>query len=303
MLLRRCGIMLLPVLSGLLVAGCLEVEVSVDMHQDGSATITERVRLSRELLELDRRLDRDPKAEDLVGRAQIDRRAEQMGEGVVVERYEVERGEDGSIEARTVYRIPDIEDLRLVNPFLAHDRVGRVMRIQFSPMYEPRTGWHRVGHLGMSLVTAEEAPPLPEDLEEAAPAASTPADLQTLRNLRPVFADLLSNSEVTIRLSYPDDSEHDGVGRIVLFSFRGDDLDAHGRRFLENEEVMLRILQLDFEAGIIRENVREGRHRPTGPTFRGRWWGYQRFRIPPTEHLFEKYFKGRPKSQGGDQPD
>ncbi len=303
MLLRRFGIMLLPVLSGLLVAGCLQVEVTIDMNHDGSATITERVHLSRELLELDRRLDRDPKAEDLVGRAQIDRRAEQMGEGIEVRSHEVERGEDGSIEARTVYRIPDVEDLRLVNPYLAHGRVGRVMRIRFRPMYERGSGWHRVGHLSMSLVTAEEAPPLPEDLEEAAPAASTPAEIQTLRDLRPVFADLLSESEVTIRVTYPDDSEHDGVGRIVLFSFKGDDLDAHGRHFLENEEVMLRILQLDFEAGIIRDHIHGGRRRPTGPTFRGRWYASGRFVIPPTEHLFEKYFKGRPKSQGGDQPD
>ncbi len=297
---RRILSMLLP--AALLAAGCLQVEISIKMHQDGSATIDERVHLSRELLELDRRLDREPKAEELVGRANIDRRAEQMGEGVVVESHDIERGEDGSIEARTVYRIPDIEDLRLVNPYLAHDRVGRVMRIRFSPMYERRSGWHRVGHLAMSLVTAEEAPPLPEGIEEA-PPASTPAELQTLRDLRPVFADLLSDSEVTIRITYPDDSEHDGTGTIVLFSFKGDDLDAHGRHFLENEEVMLRIMQLDFEAGIIRNHIHGGRRRPTGPTFRGRWYASGRFVIPPTEHLFDKYFKGRPRSQGGDRPD
>ncbi len=291
--LRRIG----PVLLTLLAVGCLQVDVHVEMHDDGSATITERVRLSRRLLELDERLDREPKLAEFIERANIDRRAGTMGEGLEVTGHEVEKFEDGSIESRATYAIPDITDLRLVNPFLGRGCAGHNIRIHFSPIYERIHSYHVIGEIMMSW-RVHEGPEGGGD-DEQPQRLTKPSDLQTLRNLLPVIADLLSDVEVTFRFTYPHPARHAGTETAHLFSFKGDELDAHGRRFLENEEVMLRVLQLDFDAGLIADNIRAGRRRPTGPAFNRRGWNR---RIPPTTHLFDEYYKGRPKSQGGDQP-
>ncbi len=296
--LRRYFRCLAPLVLVWLAAGCLQVEVHIEMQDDGPALVTERVRFSRRLLELDASIDGEAGIADFVERSHIDRRVKEMGEGAEVVSHEIDRREDGSIEAKTVYRIPDIEDLRLVNPWLAHGRAGRVMRIRFSPIYQRVHSFHRVGDLMMAIVPAEDAEQ-PEGEFTPALTPRNPAELQMLRDLQPIFADLLSDAEFSIRLTYPDDSEHDGKRTLALLSFKGSDIDAHGRPFRENEEVMLRILQMDFGADIIRDHVRAGGGEPV---FRGRWHAAQRFRIPPTTHLFNRYFKGRPRSQGGDQP-
>ena len=82
------------------------------------------------------------------------------------------------------------------------------------------------------------------------------------------------------------------------------DLDAHGRKFLENEELMLSILRFRMNAANIVSHTSGFPNNLTVPVARGRRpYASGRFRIRPTKALFKKYYAGRPKSQGGDMPD
>jgi hypothetical protein len=297
-----------PIVALAAVAGCLHVEVSVQMHENGGATITERVRFTRRLLELDADTPTKQKLARLLDRDAVERRASHMGKGIKIASHKVSELQDGSLESRAVYTIPEIENLRLINPFVHDAAPGRVMRIHFSPIYKRVHSYHKVGELMMYLVPAERPKRRRGDDEEP-PPPPTPAELQTLRDLQPVFADLMQGLEFKLRLTATKPISSGAIRHrksasktINLISFTASDLDAHGRKFIENEELMLSILLLRFDAPNLVQHSSGFPNNLTVPVLRGRRpYASTRFRIKPTRALFKKYYHGRPKSQGGDQ--
>jgi hypothetical protein len=183
------------------------------------------------------------------------------------------------------------------------------MKLRFTPIYKRVHSYHKVGDLMMHLVPAEK----PErrsrrDDQEKPPPPPTPLELQMLRDLQPVFVDMMEDFEVTMRLELPSAVSAGAVRDsraatriITLISFTSDDLDANGQRFIENEEVLLSLMRGRFGDAVITENVRGFPGNKMLPVFRGDIYGIGRFRIKPTRALFKKYYAGRPKSQGGDQ--
>ena len=94
-----------------------------------------------------------------------------------------------------------------------------------------------------------------------------------------------------------------GTKTITLMTFTDKDLDMYGQRFVENEELMLRLLRLDLNADVVGQHVEGFAANTTLPILRGRVpYASRRLLIWPTKALFKKYYAGRPKSQGGDQP-
>ncbi|MFO7900787.1 MAG: hypothetical protein R6V58_17220 [Planctomycetota bacterium] len=291
-------------------AGCLQIEQSITMHEDGGATIRERVRFSRPLRQLDQGTPKEQKLVRLLDRKHALLRAKQMGRGCRLVRHEVEDLQNGARESRAVYKIPNIEDLRLLNPYVQYGRPGRKMRLRFTPIYRRVHSFHKVGDLMMALVPAE-----PEERrggkDEEPPPEPTPAESQMLRDLRPVFADLMKGLQVTVKLTatkpIPGGTirhRRSGGRTITLLSFSHKDLDRHGRRFVDNEEAMLSLLRLKFQAGSICDHTTTFTNNLTVPVSRGRYpYASTRFRIKPTKALFKKYYHGRPVSQGGDVPD
>jgi len=209
-----------------------------------------------------------------------------------------------------VYKIPNIEDLRLINPYLHDAPPGRTMRLRFSPIYRRVHSYHKVGDLMMALVPAEppKRRPRPKD-PPPPPPPPTPADLQVLRDLRPVFADLMKDVQITLRLVCTKPvslgairNRQSASKTITLLSFRDTDLDAYGRKFIDNEELMLSILRFRMNAANIVTHTSGFPNNLTVPVARGsRPYASGRFRIKPTRALFMKYYHGRPKSQGGDK--
>jgi hypothetical protein len=281
------------------------------MHEDGGATIAERVRFSRKLLELDHQTPGDVKLVRLLERKAVEERMAHMGKGITLVRHTLTKLQDGSRESVAAFKIPDIEDLRLPNPYLDQAPPSRMMRFRFSPIYKFVHSYHRVGELMLALVPAVEPRRRSDRRDGEPPPGPTPAELQALRDLRPVFVDLMEGLELKLRLmatkpiSYGHVREkRAGSKTITLFSFTDSDLDAHGQRFIENEELMLSILRLRLDAEILTDHTQDFARNLTLPVFRGRKpYASGRFRIQPTRHLFRKYYGGRPRSQGGDMPD
>ncbi|KKK78440.1 hypothetical protein LCGC14_2843550 [marine sediment metagenome] len=287
-------------------AGCLEIDVHVQMHEDGTATVTERTRFSAALLDLDRHVPGE-KLQALGQREAIAKRARQMGKGVRLTSHKLTTLKDGGQESVTVFTVPNIEDLRLVNPYLHQAAPGRVMRLRFVPIYRRVHSFHKVGDLMMYLVPAA-TPKRRGSQPDKPPPKPTPLDLQVLRDLQPMLLDVLKGFRISLRLELPKPISRAPVRDrraatkvITLISFTDKDLDAHGRRFLVNEEIMLSLLRRRFADAVITRHVREFTTNKTLPVFRGDMYGIGRFRIKPTEALFRKYYAGRPKSQGGDR--
>jgi hypothetical protein len=256
--------------SALLLAGCLQVEVTVEMHdKDPGATVRERIRVSRKLQEV------CPTKEDLktllghLTEQAARERMKRMGKGISLVSHKREKLPDGSIESRVVYTIPKIGDLRLCNPFVQDHPAARQAAIRVSPQRtrdgKPTTGTlikvHMVGRKTYSDAMIRRT--------------ATPLERQTVRELGPILRDMLSDFQVDLKLTVPTRFEGGHVRNIrtgaktaTLFSLSGRDGDNRGRPLFENEEILLALLQMDFESGRLIQLARTFLHNSTMPVTR-----------------------------------
>src|SRR5574341_933448 len=185
------------VISVLALCGCLQIDTLIKLHEDGSATITEKVRFSRRLLDLSGAPGSDNDIAGLLSKDAALERVKHMGKGCTLVRYDVADAEGGSKEAVAVYKIEDITELRYVSPFLAYkdyesnnavkvairpklandqNGPGGVLLLEFQPLKRP------VEHPRTDLKPGEKPPPGP-----------SPRSLQMARDLGPMFKDMLTD--------------------------------------------------------------------------------------------------------------
>ena len=151
--------------------GCLQIDIAIKMHENGTAAITERTRFSATLLALDQHVP-GARLEPMLERKAIERRMRQMGKGVRLVSHKLTTLKDGARESVAVFEIPNIEDLRLVNPYLHQAAPGRLMRFRFVPIYRLVHSFHKVGDLMMYLVPAERPKPRGKADEKPPPEPS-----------------------------------------------------------------------------------------------------------------------------------
>lgn len=294
------------VLTAALVCGCVQIEVTVQMLDTGGATVTERARFSADLMALDSTSAPDQRLAPLLERPAVEARAKLLGQGAALVSHEVVDIPGGARESRAVYSIPDIEDLRLPNPYLTQSTAAYPIRLRFSPIYKVVHSFHVLGDMMLEVVPAQAPPAGPKPDPAAAPL--TPLQLQPLRDMEPIFVDMAKDLQVTMRLITCERSRY-GTAKtvsrtIVLLSFSDQNLDMYNTRFFENEEVMLCLLQWQLDSDTILNHTENYSRNPVVPVLRARRpYASGRFRVTPSNALFKKYFAGRPKSQGGDVDD
>jgi len=184
----------------LAAAGCLQVDTRVKINEDGSATITERVRFSRRLLDLARMRKGGGDLESYLAKARVLERVGQMGDGAKLVSHKIRDAEGGAHKCLSVIHIPDLNNLRYVSPFLDHYRYPKHTVLEFSltPCYQsPHYGlWPGEMAVRVSPATSERAPRRPEGHQ--APPPPTPAELQVFRDLRPIFRDMLQGFKLRL---------------------------------------------------------------------------------------------------------
>lgn len=299
----------LPVMLALILAagGCMQLELAIEMHEeDGGATLTERIRFSEALLDLDAGVGGKIGLSRRLGRTGAQSRMKTMGRGIALKSHAENNLPDGSRESVAVYHIPNIEDLRLPNPFVQSDppAPAPARRLDFSPIHKSNRR-HEIGSVRVRVVVAESSEGSGAEPVEAI-AAATPLEMQLYRDLQPVFSDLLKDFEVKIVLTVPDQpasrGRPSGDRTITLLHFNDKHMDRYAEPFLRNEEAMLSLLQFKWNDAAITDHTKDFPRNPQVPIHRGRSnWASTHFRIRPTRHLFRKHFAGRPKSEGGDQ--
>ena len=295
-------------------AGCLEIDTVVKLHEDGSGTITERLRLSRRLLDLGRNAEAGQDVASLLKKEAALDRMKHMGKGVSLVSYEVRDIDGGARESVAVFKIEDLSEFHYVSPFLAYKDYAKnnTLKCHLYPILKGEklgSGYKQAGDLAIAF--RPTARPVSESRPregQPLPAGPTPQELQALRDLRPVFRDLLKDFKVKFRVEMYASIRTAGFGLrelraaargIDLIDFSGQSLDKYGYPFLDNEEAMLDLLRGAPGGPNVVEHTKEFPNNPTVPVFHP--WGSMHspyhssdeVYFPPSRDLFKRHFEGK----------
>jgi len=292
---RRAMTLLAPLLA-LAAWGCLHLETRVKLHDDGSATITERLQFSKRLLEFRGKTPAGKPIVSLLEKDAVLRRMKHMGKGIALVSHKVRDAEKGARESVTVFKIPKITDFRYASPFLGTGDYAKhnVVTCREIPMYANSWNGKRAGYLAVAFGSGSRT-------GKVTYKTPSPAEAQVYRHLRPVFRDMLKG----LRLKFvvegyaPVSVRRAGQrGRRArtrlahLIDVSDQDLDRYGSSFLGNEEVMLELLQMHINGPNVRANCGGYSENLTVPLFR-----FYNPRVEvmfqPSQHYFDKYFKGK----------
>jgi hypothetical protein len=295
---KRRGVLHLSVPAlALLVGGCVQVDVTVALHEnDGGATITERLRLSRKLQDACTSEAELKRALGFLSKERALERTKSMGKGVTLASHKTSKLPDGSLETVVVYKIPEVEDLRLHNPMFETQPPSTAMRLVQYP--KPIYKGSKIKHIVLEVKPlSKRSKPYPQGMIKK---AVTPAERQVLRELRPLMLDMLDDFRMRVRVEVPTRFTGGKLRNIretpktaTLFSLSGRNRDAHGNGFFENEEILIALLRMDLDSGLIdRHTNRAFLHNGGVPVFRGSGHGLA-FVFYPTRHLAKKFLNGK----------
>ena len=304
----------------LLLAGCIQIDVTVRLETDGGATITERLRISKYLLDLDaQQKDKAQSFTALLSKSDAVRRMKQMGEGLRLVSHGVRPAEGGSKESIAVYKIADLNGLVYASPLLAVRDYPGMNRVAFrlEPVLKStRYGTGRAGQVRVRVLGLTRSGKRIDGVSgprrkrgEPEPDAATPAELQAYRDIVPIFRDVMKGFLVRLRFETycPIEQFLPGMrGRMAnvrhvdLLSFSDQDLDRFGGRCVDNQEIMLDVVRRDLGSGDIFATARAFAGNATVPVFltcgSGRFWSDRRnlwIHFRPSRPLFKKLFEGK----------
>jgi len=281
--------------------GCLQLDVRVELAPDGGATITEKFRLSRELLDLDATAPADLRVGPLLEKAASLERMKHMGKGVRLVSHKIEDVEKGARQAVAVFRIDDLRQLRYVSPFMAVGKYPQrnVLTFGLFPIYEDTWYGRRAGQMAVTVKPIGKEPRRPADKPK--PTPPSPRQLQILRDLQPVFRDMMKDFKLKLtfasyaplrfRQYYRYRGMRAGTKEYDLLDFGADDLDTYGYGFLANEEIMLELLRGQVSGPNVLEHVKAHGTNLTLPVFHPT--GVPEIYFNPSRQLFDAHLKGK----------
>jgi len=308
--------------TALALSGCLQLDVHVKLHEDGSATITEKLAFSKRLLDLEAGTI-DKKVRALLDKDSALKRLQFMGRGITLVSHDLHQTPEGGLESVAVYKIPDINDFQFVPPHLAvpgHQQ--SYFKVKVEPCYAQRWAYADIPGVMAVHFSMTDAGQKPNTAKEATPAA-----VQQLRELQPIFQEMLKGLRLKFSFEaynpftagtaqYPHlvlDRETRIHTRCYAFIDISDqNLDNLGNKILENEEIMLELLRGEYGGPHIMAQIRGG--------VGGRYSHFSDSKVPlcypigldytvdrlvfdPSKFHYKKYFDGKPVSQGGNAKD
>jgi hypothetical protein len=308
----------------------VQLDVHVKLHEDGRATVTERLAFSRGILEQDAGSPGGWNLEKSLGREAALERAACFGEGARLTSHRSSSTTDGGIEAVSVYDLAHVHSFRFLPPFPAmKGHTNGLLRLTVEPCYSTRwaspdqPGWMAL-QIGTINVPKHGRP------KGNVTRGASPKELQSVRDLHPLLKELIRGFHLKVTVEAYDvliggiNAAGPQKGLAVYHTARGtrvptrvktlldisdQNLDRNGRNILENEEIMLDVLRGDFGGPGIRAEL--DRFRKYGPQLfhynprlpflyeDGMDWQTCRVCFRPSPYHFKQYFDGKPESQGG----
>ena len=180
----------LLVLAAMLCAGgCIKMRLTVQLNEDGTGQLIEDLVFGEKLVDASRRLKNVPTIEELTSDETIKKRLAHMGKGVSFVSKKVEKQPDGSVRMVVVYAFEDISNLRVASfPYGAGWEETRIRFTLHSP-----TDLLASHHLKVDFERPAKSP-------QATPPPLTELEAQQVRQLLPIFKDLLEGFELKLRL-------------------------------------------------------------------------------------------------------
>jgi len=297
-----------------LSTGCLQLETHVKLHENGSATITERLAFSRRLLDMAKGGAAEKGLEMLLTKESALKRMEQMGKGVTLVSHKLQDGEAGCRESVVVYKAADLTEFAYMSPFLVGGSTqARKLRFKVSPNLKLGQWGRRGVSPGLLIVTFEsenyKKPKQGAKKSEKTPAAVSPLDLQVFREVSPVFADMMKDLKLKLTFeSYAPIVNYAGIAhrdfrirpsRTDLVNISGDQLDKYGYDILENPEILLEVLTNKLSTNprskdygfFYTDNMRGMQNNHTLPLINQSWRAS--VAIQPSLPLFKRYLAGK----------
>jgi hypothetical protein len=314
--------------------GCLQIETAIELHPDGSGTVTERLSFSRRLLKMAENAPKERQLFPLLTKEAALERMKRMGKGIRLVKHETRERADGGLESVAVFKIDYLGDLIYVSPFMNALPATKELKVSLRPRLHYRWKTRTLPSDSKLYIYFSESRPQARKGADAEaknrpgaasgkaetpfkPPPDTPRGLQAYRELAPVFADILEG--LHLRLTFKSYCPIDGhQGRYKprvplrnadanpkiadLINFSSKDLDRHGGRFVQNEEVMLALLRghhrfwrQDHEhplySPFLAANLRHRQSNHTLPLLNSA--GSAAFNIKPSRVLFDRLFKGK----------
>jgi hypothetical protein len=303
---KRTGLLILALA---LAGGCVQVETHVLYHEDGAATITERLNLSKRVLDMASGDKSASHVSEFLTKPAALRRMRHMGDGISLVRHEVRDGEKGSRESVTVFRIPDLNNFCYVSPWFAYADYPWKNAVKWNivPMYKSRP-YHQ-GSAGCISVELQriKLKETPEGEAIRKPDADTPLDQQVYREIGPVFRDVLRDLQLklTFEAYCPVYYKLNSRGQraraksVDILNVSDKQLDKYGYNFFENEEIMLDLVRYELGSADIADHVKGYGANLTLPVFtplgsEHMWWtGGQNIHFRPSKPLFDRFFAGK----------
>jgi hypothetical protein len=295
---------------GLFSGGCLEMDTHIGLQPDGSAIITEKVRFSQQLLDLGKGEAGGGRLVERLSRDAAETRMKHMGKGIRLVRHEVRDAEGGARESLAVFSIPDLNDLQYASPFLAYTDYAEnnIVQVRMEPLLKSRNYAGKAGEMAVAFRLRKPPRAEPRASDATVPAGPSPLELQVLRQLQPVFADLLKKFKLRLTFETYAPIETTGFGlrdrrarphAVDLIHVTEKDLDRFGVRFLENEEIMLDLLRGRLGSETICDTVRGFQDNSTVPIFlpwgsaHAPWRQSDEICFKPSKELFDRHFQGK----------
>lgn len=194
----RKQLILAVLAAALFSTGCIKIRLTVQLNEDGSGQVVEDIVFGEKLVDAAKRLKEAPSIEELTSDEQLNKRVAHMGKGVKLAGKKVERQTDGSVRLLATYAFEDINQLKLAPiPF---GPGWEDLHLAFN--FEVVPNLDADHHLSITWRTAQgkergnagkpELPPLSE------------REAQQIRQLLPVFKDMLEGFELKLRLEVYD---------------------------------------------------------------------------------------------------
>ena len=177
-------------LAAAMLPGCLQIDLLVRVNTDGSATVTERVRFSRRLLDLGSKEGGELKLAPLLDKPAVLERMKHMGKGVRLVSHKIVDAEKGARESVAVFHVPGVNELRYISPFLAYADYpeNNVLKAEMKPLYKSRNYRGSAGEMQIRFVPLKrpKSHPRPKK-DEPPPEGPSPLAQQVYRDLQPVL--------------------------------------------------------------------------------------------------------------------
>lgn len=294
----------------LALTGCMEIETRIIMQLDGGAVIKETIRIHKELLDFTDEAGK-PIVLQHLEKSACEERAKIFGTGTVLTNHAIKSLNGGVKILEAEYKIPDINELNAINPYLCYTNYKDmgVAKFTLKPLYKTQ----KYGIAGQMVlnITTEKPGVGQKPVGKGEPKIKTPVPtiLQEYRNLQPIFKDLLREFKISVvfqcyasvTTSYGIRERNSKPRSCEILSFSGADYDSTSGLLLDNDEVMQEVLRQKFWDFNFINSAQGFANNLTVPVVSDDGSPYYNYRgaggvgifFKPSKVMFQKYFEGK----------